>query len=868
MKYIKKLSIVFLTLVLFTFTLQINASSKVQLEINGQKITYANGEKVMVNSQIIDKGTDFRAVWVSPATNDITGYSSISSYKSQIYEVLDKMDYYNLNVMIFHVRIMNDAIYQSKYNKWSSYYHTSPDWDALPWVIEECHKRGIELHAWMNPYRVTNNVSYSVEEISKWFPTSNAAANSENLLKGSSTVILNPGKPAVQSFLVKTCMELVENYDVDAIHFDDYFYAKGIDDSSTHNLTNSYDIANWRREQVNTFIRNLHLELDKFNKANNRCVQLGISPSGVYRNGNGVVTYDENNRPISNGSATRGFAHYDDYLYADTLKWINEEWIDYILPQSYHAITLYASPYCDLIGWWDKVVKYSNVNLISAIGYYMNGNGGGSWSTNDKEAYHQALFANSCENVKGVSIYNYSAYAGSTSSNSGLSYLKDAWSKPAILPKIRTGNQLTVDKVTNLTVTQTTKGNKISFDINDDAKFYCIYKSEKPITFASSELLDIIGDLSVDGVNAYIDKNVEKGKTYYYGVKAQSYSLALSEGEVATVSGSSEELNLGAIPGLSVTDNLNPNETITVFFNELLYPFGSDINYSITYSINDEKEITSNNFEIIRNRYNYNITLPKDAKKIVITVTGENNLGKSVNVITKEVGTGLPKITNFGYVALASSDENYFVFNALNVSNQEEISYIIQFSSDTYTWNDLTEVKNLTNEKNVRVKHTKEFGNKYYRVLAKQNSLTSISDVISVNASQYLGDFNNLIINGKKPTEEYLIEEYSNLTISWSKHDKDTTYIVYGSSDNINYVNIKSFASDMEVTNQTNKITYDLTMSDISYVVYIKVCAYKGEYKAETDVIEVKIAKTFIIHDELSQHINTVLTNSYGELFK
>ena len=98
-------------------------------------------DTVTINTEYVNHGTEFRAVWVSPLTNDISAYTNQQQYKKQIIEVLEKMEFYNLNVMLFHVRLMNDAVYESKYNSWSSYYNTNPDWDALPWIIEECHKQ-------------------------------------------------------------------------------------------------------------------------------------------------------------------------------------------------------------------------------------------------------------------------------------------------------------------------------------------------------------------------------------------------------------------------------------------------------------------------------------------------------------------------------------------------------------------------------------------------------------------------------------------------------------------------------------------------------------------------------------------------------
>ena len=159
-------------------------------------------------------------------------------------------------------------------------------------------------------------------------------------------------------------MEVVENYDVDAIHFDDYFYISGTNDDATYAAYNPKGLgrADWRREQVNLFIEQLHDAMTEYNSKNNKAVQLGISPSGIYKNGNGSV---------SSGSNTSGFAHYGDYLYSDTYKWAKEGWIDYLLPQSYWAFEHPSAGYADVMSWWNKAFEGLDCLLYSGIGYYM-----------------------------------------------------------------------------------------------------------------------------------------------------------------------------------------------------------------------------------------------------------------------------------------------------------------------------------------------------------------------------------------------------------------------------------------------------------------------------------------------------------------
>ena len=310
-KIIRRILILVIFLLLIAPTFKIKATDT-PIVINGDTITLKDGTICKIGNSYNLKGQEFRGCWCSPLTGDIGSFVSVESYKSQIISVLENMERFNLNTLLLHVRIKNDACYKSNMNPWSSYYSTDPSWDSLPWVIEECHKRGIELHAWMNPYRVSTGTTSNVEALASSFPKNNPASNPDNLLVCSSCVILDPGIPEVQDFLVATCMELVNNYDVDGIHFDDYFYASGCDDTATYKKynDNNLSIADFRRNNVDKFIENLSSALHRYNKQYNKRVQLGISPTGVYANGSGVVSFDNDGNVSSTGSRTGGYAHY------------------------------------------------------------------------------------------------------------------------------------------------------------------------------------------------------------------------------------------------------------------------------------------------------------------------------------------------------------------------------------------------------------------------------------------------------------------------------------------------------------------------------------------------------------------------------
>ena len=317
-------------------------------------------------------------------------------------------------------------------------------------------------------------------------------------------------------------MELVENYDIDAIHFDDYFYINGVNESTDQAQYDAYNPnglgrADWRRSQVDIFIKELSEKIDAHNEANNKTVQLGISPSGIYRNGNGNVTYDVNGNAITTGSKTNGMQHYGNYLYSDTLKWINEEWIDYILPQTYWALEHKLCSYVDLISWWDKVVKYRNVNLYSGMGLYIRdlSGDGSSWQTSNLEAYYQMMVNQSLEHVRGTSIFSYRTLKGTLTDNRAFYRMNEIWNTPVIHPEIRTMAPIPIDSVSNYRVGITNGGYGLSFSQLPEAKFYVIYRSNQEITYSPTEIIDVIGNDSKNGIITYIDETTATGNVYY-----------------------------------------------------------------------------------------------------------------------------------------------------------------------------------------------------------------------------------------------------------------------------------------------------------------------------------------------------------------
>ena len=294
---------------------------------------------------------EFRGVWV--ATVDNIDWPSKGNYysdsqKTEFIRLLDMHQRNGMNAMIVQIRPATDAFYPSQYEPWSEFLTGKqgqppvPYYDPLEFMITETHKRGMEFHAWMNPYRAVFNIdksSIAANHITKIYP--------DWFLTYGDKKYFDPGNKEVQQYVTNVVKDVVSRYGVDAIHFDDYFYPYRIagkefpDDAKYQQYGNGMNKDNWRRSNVDSIILMLS---NAIKKENPKC-QFGISPFGVWRN--------EDKDPV-NGSKTKGAqTNYDD-LYADILLWLKNGWIDYVAPQLYWEFGHKVAPYEVLLDWWSK----------------------------------------------------------------------------------------------------------------------------------------------------------------------------------------------------------------------------------------------------------------------------------------------------------------------------------------------------------------------------------------------------------------------------------------------------------------------------------------------------------------------------------
>ena len=257
---------------------------------------------------------------------------------------LDSLQRNNFTTIYYHARTMCDAMYDSKYEPWSSYVSSTrgvaPAFDPMAYLVENAHKRGIEVYAWINPYRAKTKGTTALSPIHPY------KKNPSLFVEYGGQLYFDPGYPESRKYICKIVRDIVSRYDVDAIHVDDYFYpypVNGVDFPDNLSFAEYgrgfSNRGDWRRDNVNVLMKELHETIH----ACKPWVKFGVSPFGIYRN----------KRSNPNGSDTNGLQNYDD-LYADVLLWVNNGWVDYNIPQIYWEIGHPAADYDKLIRWWAR----------------------------------------------------------------------------------------------------------------------------------------------------------------------------------------------------------------------------------------------------------------------------------------------------------------------------------------------------------------------------------------------------------------------------------------------------------------------------------------------------------------------------------
>ena len=331
---------------------------------------------------------EVRSVWMATvwALDWPSSTSSTTAQKNEMVKYLDVLQKNNFTAVYFQVRTMSDAFYKSSYEPWSSYLTGTrgkdPGWDPLAFVVEECHKRGMECHAWVNPYRFSTG--------SNWSTAQDQALKAAGMLlaytksDGKTTTILNPGLESVRKRIVDVCKEIISNYDVDGLVFDDYFYPEGIPVTSS---AGDYDLwqksgasmtfGDWRRNNVNQMVADVY----KMVQQQKPYVRFGISPAGAACTSAAVAAKHGIDRcPVASDWQYDG-------IFSDPVAWLEAGTIDYISPQLYWKTNHKTNPFGPMTKWWSYVEKHFGRHHYAShsISFLNSSNTTGDWEEIGKQ---------------------------------------------------------------------------------------------------------------------------------------------------------------------------------------------------------------------------------------------------------------------------------------------------------------------------------------------------------------------------------------------------------------------------------------------------------------------------------------------------
>jgi len=464
---------------------------------------------------------EFRGVWIANVGNvDWPSTKGLSAEKQQeeLVDMLDMIQKQGLNAVFFQIRNACDAVYESQLEPWSEWLTgqqgQSPGYDPLAFMIQECRKRNLEIHAWMNPYRaVTDTRTASIA------PNHVLRVRPDVLLSYGPLRILDPGKPEVRSFVSHVVMDVVRRYDIDGIHFDDYFYPypqAGItlNDNNTfkshsRGFTNR---ADWRRDNVNLLIEAISDSIHRVKP----WVKFGVSPFGIW----------QNQSSSSEGSNSRGFEAYSGN-YADSRKWVQEGWVDYIAPQVYWSMGNNGSAsYTNLVPWWSKNVSEQHLYIGQGI-YKINSD---AYWRKPLETSNQIKFNRTFSNVNGSILFSAKTLRNNPNGVSN-TLSENVYQTKALIPIMpwkSTSSPIVPSRLnakinTDNTVTLTWAYPFPLTSEREKARYFVLYRSERqsPIDFGTGQCIRATIVNNNEGTSfTFTDREVKSGMKYNYTLSA------------------------------------------------------------------------------------------------------------------------------------------------------------------------------------------------------------------------------------------------------------------------------------------------------------------------------------------------------------
>jgi uncharacterized lipoprotein YddW (UPF0748 family) len=462
---------------------------------------------------------ELRGVWISThlSLDWPNRTQTPEQQRAALAAILDHNVATGMNAAFLQLRSQSDAMYPSELEPWS-YYLTNnqgsapaPSWDPLQFAIAESRKRGLEFHAWINPYRAvantateSNTAQYAANHVSRTHP--------EWMLTVGTVKILNPGLAAVREHVTKVIMDIVERYDVDGIHFDDYFYPAGtINDDAAYAAdprgfpATAAGRADWRRDNINLLIAGVGERI----RAVKPWIKFGVSPSGIYRSSTDPAV----GSPTSAGASQHFVTNF-----ADTRSWLREGWVDYLAPQVYWYMGQAGSDYKLLVPWWNENA-YGRHMYIGIADYKM---GTAGW-TDPKQVANQIALNRAQTHIAGQIHFRH-AFLQANPLGYRTDLQQNVYKRPALVPAMPWKGSVAPLAPAGLTATQGENALVLSWsgsDARDElekVRQFAVYRSaERMIDIEAPQ--NLIG-VTRDASNAFADTKVEAGKYYYYTVTA------------------------------------------------------------------------------------------------------------------------------------------------------------------------------------------------------------------------------------------------------------------------------------------------------------------------------------------------------------
>ena len=559
---------------------------------------------------------EMRTVWVATVSNIDWPQTrgSSATIKKQLTDLLDGFVKANMNAICLQVRPMADALYRSSYEPWSSYLTGTrgkdPGWDPMEFAVEECHKRGLEFHAWVNPYRFSNSggsdCTTAIDEQVK---------ASGILMKGTdeNKLVFNPALQASRDLLLNVCREMIENYDIDGIIFDDYFYPGG--GTPTGSSADDYQLwqqngggmslADWRRENVNEMVRQMCAMVQETRPG----VKFGIGPAGVA----GTASTSASKHGV-NPCPTGSDWQYNQ-IYSDPLAWLEEGTIDYISPQLYWKCNHSTNPFGPLTQWWSYIAQHFNRHHYASHNIYFMA----STNTEDDwaEIVQQIRYSRqyNLDGAPGVNFYSAKYIDGPTCAGLADYLTQTVFTKPAIPPAMTWKTRKIYNPVSNAAM----NGTALTWTgVNERAQIkYAIYAI--PNTTALEDIQSTVTDgiksdylLGLTYETSYTLPSAYRDGYWYAITVIDGWNYENAPAYVNAPSGDADQVTLLSPVGTTVTSWLpsfrwtaaqNATYTLQVAsdaeFNDVLIHRTNISTNEVMVNLNDLKSSTTYHWRVI-----------------------------------------------------------------------------------------------------------------------------------------------------------------------------------------------------------------------------------------------------------------------------